>query len=215
MPKITPSALISEIRGKWAGSTFQMWKGQIIARRSPKPHQTPKESRGRYKGIVSDLAGCYDSLTKAQKTGWCAYADLLPTIMSGFNAFLSLNSTLFLADHPDLDIRFNAPTTYTRPTSPHPFCVDYCSISDHYLMTWTAPAFLCFYTQSFYAPQAGYSNLKYPSWRIHQTVQSANKFMSLDGSGFPAGTVIRFRARNLNIHGQTSIPTPTASATKE
>ena len=135
--------------------------------------------------------------------------------MSGFNAFMARNSTLFLADHEDLDIRFIAPTTHTRPLSPQPFCVDYCSITDLYCMTWTTPALLCYYTQTNYAPQAGYSNLKYPAWRIHQTVQSAQKFLSLDGSTFPAGTVIRFRARNLDTHGSPSLWSPTASATKE
>ena len=214
MAKITPSALITEIRGKWHGDTIQMWKGAIVSRNTPHPRQQPTESRAHYKGYVSDVAGRYDALSDAQKTGWLCYADLLPTQQTGFNAFLGRNVTALTANHPGLCYYEDAPTTFSPPESPAPICVDYITATDSSCISWTTPSNPNLYVQTFHAPQAGYSNLKSPSWRLTQTVAAAQLSLSLDGSPFPAGTVIRFRARTLNSYAEPSPWTETKSAIK-
>jgi len=127
MPKITPSALISEIKGLWNGTVFQMWKGQIVTRNFNPGSTINKESRQQYKGVVSDLSGCYYSLSDSQKNDWICYSDLLPTQMSGFNSFMARNSTLMLADHPSLCFSVVAPPSYSPPATPAPFSVSYHS----------------------------------------------------------------------------------------
>lgn len=214
MAKITPSILISGIQGRSEGTVFQMWKGQIISRRAVHPHQTTTPAHARYKGYVSDIAGCYYGLTATHKTSWACYANLLPTVMSGFNAFLGRNVTLLTAQHPDLIPYHCAPLTYTLPESPAPISASYCSFTERYCVGWTTPTDACYYIQGNYAYQVGYSNAKYPSWHFDETVKAARRFFDLEGSGFPTGTVIRFRARTLNIHGENSPWTDIASATK-
>lgn len=215
MAKITPSALITAIKGKWHGDTFQMWKGQIIQRRTGNPRQRHNPARSAYKGHVSTIAGCYDGLITVHKTSWACYADLLPTEMSGFNAYLSRNVTNLCADHASLIAYHCAPAVYSVPPSPAPIAGSYCSLSDLYCVSWTTPAHACYWVQGFYAPQAGFSNLKSPSWRFHETVAAAKLFFDLDGSTFPSGTVIRFRARTLNVHGEPSVWTELTTATKD
>jgi hypothetical protein len=214
MAKITPSALITAIQGKWHDSVFQMWKGAIVVRRAGKPRQPQKESRAAYKGIVSDVAGDYDSISAANKTSWACYADLLPTAMSGFNAFLSLNTSALMADHAGLCLYFTAPATLSIPASPTAIAVAYCTGSDSYCVSWATPTGATYYVQAQYSPQVGYSNATFPSWRIASCVSAANLQLSLDGSGYPSGTLIRFRARTLNIYAEPSAWTATTQATK-
>jgi hypothetical protein len=214
MAKIEPSALISEIRGKWHGDTFQMHGSQIIVRRTGRPRQARKASRALYKGQVANIAGCYDGLTASDKTSWACYADLLPTEMSGFNAYLSRNVTNLTAGHEDLDAYHTAPSVYSIPPSPAPIDAQYCALTDRYCVSWTTPPDACYYVQGHYAPQAGFSNLRSPAWRLRETVAAARLYFDLDGSGFPSGTVVRFRARTLNVFGEPSPWTATATAAK-
>lgn len=214
MPIITPSALITEIKGKWHGSTFQMWKGAIVVRRTTRPRHTAKVARARYKGFVSTIAGCYDSLTSDQKTGWACYADLLPTEMSGFNAFLARNTTLLCADNADFSYTPTAPVVFTVPASPAPITAAYLPTGDRFCVSWAAPSCSYLYVQGYHAPQAGFSNLNSPAWRQTKSVRSDLLDLTLDGSVFPAGTVIRFRARSINAVGEPSPWTATKSATK-
>jgi len=214
MPKITPSALITNIQGRWAGTTFQNWKGAIVTRATPNPRQSQARRHALYKGVTSTLAGCYGNLTNAQKTSWICYAAQLSTQMTGFNAFLSRNAVCLMAEHASLDIRFNAPPTPTTPSTPLGILIGYCSGNAIFTLSWASPLDICYYLQGAHAPQAGYSNLNSPSWRMISTIRADIQTMSLDASDFPAGTVFRFRLRTLDIHGQVSTWSETNSKTR-
>lgn len=205
MAKITPSALITAIQGKWRGSCFQMWKGQIIVRRNPMPRFPNKASRAAYKGVVSTLSGCHYSLTEDQKISWLCYSDLLPTAMTGFNAFISRNSVLELSGHPSLCIYMNAPTVYSPPIGPAPFGLCYYPVTNKYCLFWTDPNCSEVFIQGKCAVQSGYSNQKSPSWRNFNTVVSTALKMDFDASEFPSGTMIRFTALSINKRGETSL----------
>lgn len=214
MAKITPSALITDIRGKWHGDTFQVWKGATIVHRTGHPRQRPTQARTNYKQIVSDIAGCYETLTTTQKNSWTCYAALLPTEMSGFNAFLSRITCALLAGHAGLSLYFQAPAVHSTPATPAPLSLAYCASTLHFCVTWTTPNGATYYTQAHYAPQAGFSNQNYPAWRAASTVSAAQLHLDLDASGYPSGTVFRFRARTLNIYAEPSAWSTTLSETK-
>ena len=214
MAKITPSALITQIKGKWHGDTFQMWKGAIISHRTAKPRQANTPNRATWKGAASDIAGCYDTLSASDKTSWLCYADLLPTQMSGFNAFLGRNAAAILANHAGLCLYFTAPSVYSTPSAPTPLCVAYSAATGYYCVTWTTPTGATQYIQAQFAPQVARSNAKYPSWRNAQTVSAALLHLDLDGSGYPTGTLIRFRARTLNSYAEPSAWSITTHDTK-
>jgi len=205
MAKVTPSALITAIQGKWNGSCFQMWKNKIVVRSNPIPKFPNKASRARYKGVVSSISSCHYKLTPDQKIGWDTYSDLLPTQMTGFNAFMSRNCVLFLAQHPDLNIYFDAPPAYSPPISPAPIGLCYYPKTGHYCLFWSDPNCAGVYVQGKYAVQSGYSNQKSPSWRMFNTVASTALKMDFDASKFPIDTMIRFTALSINISGEVSL----------
>ena len=205
MAKITPSALITAIQGKWRGSCFQMWKGQIIVRRNPMPRFPNKASRAAYKGVVSTLSSCHYRLTANQKILWTCYSNLLPTQMTGFNAFMSRNSIIELSSHPTLCIYMNAPTVYNPPISPAPIGLCYYPCTGFYCLFWTSPNCSEVFVQGKLAVQSGYSNQKSPSWRNFDTVVSSLLKMDFDATGFPADTIIRFTALSINKRGETSL----------
>jgi len=203
--KVTPSALITAIQGKWRGSCFQMWKGIITVRRNPIPRVRNKESRYKFKGTVSSLSSCHYQLTAAQKVGWSDYAALLPTTMTGFNAFMARNCVLALSGHPTLCIYFTAPVTYSPPIGPAPIGLCYYPITNKYCLFWSDPNCTSVFVQGRYAVQVGYSNQKSPSWRNFNTIVSTVRKMDFDASQFPSDTMIRFTALSINKNGETSL----------
>ncbi len=205
MAKITPSALISEIRGKWNGSCFQMWKSAITVRRSPRPRKIISESRYNFKGTVSSLSGCFYSMTPDQRIAWRAYAALLPSHMSGYNSFMARGTALEIANHSNLCVYFDAPITYNPPISPAPIALCYYPSTALYCVMWTNPNCASVYVQGMLSVQSMYSNEKSPKWRIFDTVPSTDLHMIFDASSFPADQMIRFTARSINTRGELSI----------
>lgn len=205
MAKVTPSALITAIQGKWNGSCFQMWKNKIVVRRNPMPRFPNKASRARYKGVISSISSCHYKLTADQKIAWDTYSDLLPTSMTGFNAFMSRNSVLLLAQHPDLKIYFDAPEAYSPPMGPAPIGLCYYPSTGHYCLFWNNPNCAGVYVQGKYSVQTGYSNQKSPSWRMFNTVVSTALHMDFDASKFPVDIMMRFTALAINMDGEVSL----------
>ena len=182
-----------------------MWKGRIVIRRNPSPKPRNKASRAAYKGAVSTLSACHYRLTANQQDDWNTYALLLPTQMSGYNAFMARNCALKLSGHPTLCIYFNAPATYNPPTSPAPIGLCYYPSLNSYCLFWTSPNCSQIFVQGYFSVQTGYSNKYSPSWRHHQTLVSTLLKMDFDASQFPTDTMIRFTARSINKNGEPSI----------
>ena len=205
MAKITPSALITAIQGKWHGSCFQMWKGAIVVRRSPRPRKITSESRFNFRGTVSSISGCFYSMTADQRIAWRCYALLLPTSVTGYNAFMARGVALEIACHSDLCIYFDAPGAYAPPMSPAPISLCYHPSNARYCVMWTNPNCSSVYVQGMLSVQAMFSNEKSPKWRIFDTVPSTDLHMIFDASAFPADQMIRFTARSINMRGELSI----------
>jgi len=205
MAKIPPSALITAIQGKWNGSCFQMWKGAIVVRRNPQPRKIMSESRYNFRGTVSSLSGCFYSMTPNQRIAWRCYAVLLPTSVTGYNAFIARGTALELANHTDLCVYFNAPAAYSPPISPAPIALCYHPSIARYCVMWTNPNCASVYVQGMLSVQPMFSNENSPKWRIFDTVLSTDLHMIFDASDFPADQMIRFTARSINMRGEISI----------
>jgi len=204
MAKVTPSALITEIKGKWNGSCFQMWKGAITIRRSPKPRKIISESRYNFRAVISSLSGCFYIMTPNQRIAWNDYAKLLPRSASGYNAFISRSSALVLSGHPDLCAYYNAPVSYNPPVSAAPIGLCYYPDTALYCISWNDPNCASVYVQGLLAVQSMYSNENCPKWKIFDTVPSTDLHMIYDASSFDADQMIRFTARSINMRGEFS-----------
>jgi len=205
LAKITPSALITEIKGKWNGTCFQMWKGIITGRRNPVHRKITSIARSNLKAALSDFSGCFYLMTVEQRIAWRAYAALLPQSMTGYNAFISRVSALELAGHPDLCVYFDAPVIYSPPISAAPIGLCYYPVSASYCLSWTDPTCQSVYVQGFLSVQTKFSNEKNCAWKMFETVPSANLHMIFDASSFPSDTMIRFTARSINMRGEISL----------
>ena len=205
MPKITPSALISEIKGRLKGSVFQMWRGQICLRGFNPGRFSMNPGRARFQGFANDIAGCYYLLSDSQKNNWISYSDLLPTQMSGFDAFFGRNHTNLCASHPDLVFRSASPSTYNPPSTPSPFSVSYLPALDSFCLSWTSPALSSLYVQGFFAPQIGYDQKSSPPFRMIETVASSLLCLSLPVPDYSSGRNFYFKVRSLNAYGEPSV----------
>lgn len=204
MAKITPSALISEIKGLWSGTVFQMWKGQIVTRNFNPGRMGNKESRQQFQGYISDISGRYYGLSSAKQISWLCYADLLPTQMSGFNAFIARNSTNLLSGHSDLCYFETGPAVYSPPATPSPFSVSFLICSSLFSITWTTPSLSTLFVQAFMAPLAGYSSRSSPSFRLISTVGASFQYLIFDPQNYDTNTVFYFKVRTLNAFGEPS-----------
>ena len=205
MAKITPSALITAIQGKWHGSCFQMWKGAIVLRSNPRPRKIISESRYNFQGSVASLSGCFYLMTPDQRIAWRTYSALLPSPMTGYNAFIARGSALEISNHSDLCVYFDAPAAYTPPMPPFPICLYYHSAADLYCIMWTDPYCASIYVQGMFSIQSMYDIKKSPKWSIFNTVPAADLHMIFDSSSFPGSQIIRFTARSINMRGELSL----------
>lgn len=215
MAKITPSSLITAIQGKFNADTFQLWKSAICRKSTGKPHQVNSEARQRFKNVASEIAGRWATLTDEQQGEWDTYAGFLPTSMSGFNAFLARNSALVYANHPSLCYFASAPACYYIPSTPSPLSISWLSGDEVFCVQWTTPSGLSHFVQIFMAPQPGYSNKKFPSTSLKKTEASGSFALTVDGSEFPAGTILHFKARTIDIYGSVSSFSNITTSTRE
>lgn len=207
MAKITPSALISKIVGKSRGSCFQMLRGTNVMRSVPQPKSNDRANAAKYRGLVSEIAGSHYAMSANQKIAWNSYAALLPTDMSGFNAFIARNVALEYADHACLHFYANAPTVYDPPVVPAPINLCYYPDTNRYCISWSTPSDVNTFVQGFMAPQAGFSNQSFAKFRYFGLVRADALHLDYDASDYPAETMIRFTVRSINLLGELSSTT--------
>ena len=204
MAKITPSSLITAIQGRFNGDTFQLWRGAVVRRRTPKPRGGPSVAQATFRGIASDIAGKWAALSDAARADWDTYAGLLPTEMSGFNAFFARNTALLLADNPALVYSGTAPGSYSPPPTPSPLSVLWMAGSESFCVAWTAPSLGTQYCQVYTAHGVGFSVSKFPSISLSKTIVSTAQETTVSGAGYLAGSSVVFRVRGIDSLGQLS-----------
>lgn len=176
-------------------------------RSNPEPRSNNKESAATYRSIVSEIAGSHYAMSAIQKISWNSYAALLPSDMSGFNAFMARNVALEYADHACLHFYTNAPTVYNPPAIPSPIYLCYYPDTNSYCISWTTPGDVNTFVQGFYAPQAGFSNQSFAKFRYFGLIRADALHITFDASDYPAETMIRFTVRSINLLGEISSTT--------
>jgi hypothetical protein len=214
MAKITPSALISAITGRMDGNVFQMWRGQIIIKGYTTPRLTKSEKQQFIKGLISNLAGKYDTLSDGNKTAWEDYAALLPDEMSGFNAYVRNNTRLLYTQHGDLIEITTPPSPPNPPDAPTSFSATYEAGPDRFRLYWLTPDIYNLYVTGSYSPQLAYDNSVWAKWKIAQTVASSANIIYIDASKYTATRTVQFKLRVIDLNGEISAETAVISATK-
>ena len=102
MPKIKPSALVSDIKGKSNGSVFSKNSGGLYFRNNPSGGGKKSAKWDLQKSRFSSLAQAWKSLTEEQQEAWNSIAPEYQTTgafgdirnPSGYEVFMRLNGTL-------------------------------------------------------------------------------------------------------------------------
>lgn len=109
MAKILQGIGVEAISGTIGGTTFQKWRGLLIARGKPTPSNPMTERQTRIRSIVSTISRAWrDILTPGQRTAWDQHAEVFPWYdvfgrsmsLRGISLFLKMNTVLL--DHEKL-----------------------------------------------------------------------------------------------------------------
>lgn len=106
MAKILQGIGVEAISGTIGGTTFQKWRGLLIARGKPTPHNPSTPRQTRIRSIVSTISKAWrDVLNQGQRTAWNQFAEVFPWYdvfgrsmsLRGISLFLKINTVLL--DH--------------------------------------------------------------------------------------------------------------------
>lgn len=202
MAKIQYSALVSDIRGKMGGQVASGWKGiSYLKNHNPSPRQPRTESQQNVRGYMSSLSAEWYDLTEPQQLLWNKYASLMDKPMTGQNAFIKLNLNLWR--YLDSTFKITAPP----PTPGRPEAVAGMSAasvdSTHNQVSWTAPYEGDITVIIDYSPQACFDDKSSPGWTYAGISASSNENTTITHS-FPSNTILRYRAKTMDIYGRMS-----------
>lgn len=214
MAIITPSALIDEIKGRFNGDVFQMWKGILYRRKGTFPRQPKTTSQTLIRSLVSSLSGEFDGLSSARKTAWDYYAGQLPTSMSGFNTWIRNNGKLLYADYSTLIKIYDPPEVPSAPSAPTSFSLTYDATNDRWEASWSTPTAVNLYVQLFLSIVTGYRDTLFPMWSFSSTKPAHQSPIYHSAGDYISGTQVRGHLRVLDEDGQASSWTSTKEATK-
>jgi len=202
MALIEYSALVNRIKGRVSHSVLSNWKGKgVIKRHNSGIHQPRSEKQQFIRGMLSDLAGEYYSLTPVQKELWRAFSSALPKPMTPLNAYVKLNQ--IMQKYLPGSTRLTAPPpTPSTPKHIQGFTVSQDAAAD-FTITWTGPSSTGEYIVCDYWPMPGLDNAVAPRFTFGISADCADLCVQL-ATTYPTGTVLKFRARTIDSFGRVS-----------
>jgi len=202
MARITYTAIVSNISGTVAGSTFKRNKSGGIILNRPHPKQTRTDAQYDKRRILSLLSGCWQNITTTNKELWDEYASITKQRQSGFNAYLGMNMVLLSANYSTLVQIQAPPPTPQTPTALTEFSKIIISSSRNSLQ-WALPRSYDYFTQVYYCIETKYSLKNKESWKLLSTIPSMDGFVYHDYL-YPYGTPIFYYGRTIDAYGRTS-----------
>lgn len=202
MAKIMYSALVNRISGRISHSVLSNWKGKgVIKRHNASIHQPHSAAQQAIRGLFSDLAGEYYSLTSIQKELWQSYVSVLADRMTPLNAYVGMNQIKqkYLPGSARLS---TPPSTPSTPAHIVGFTVSALAASD-FSIGWTTPVAATAVIVADYWPMPGFDNTIAPRFVFGVSATPAGLSVALCTT-YPVGTVIKFRVRTIDLFGRTS-----------
>jgi hypothetical protein len=151
---------------------------------------------------LSELAGKWQGLTSTQQEMWRRYASFISPVMSGHNAFISLNMNLLKARHSDLSIILSPPPIPSTPGAIFGFSVTTFSVSQN-VISWISPSISSVYVSLYHAVRTGYSDVGKEAWHFVETVRS-DEFTIYHSHSYPSNSILSYKAFSIDAFGRTS-----------
>lgn len=143
MARITYSALVENIRGSIAGTTFQSNKYGYTAKKKPNMVKPRSETQQRQQRYMSLAVSAWKALTGAQRTDWETWASTYPQYakfnptaeLSGYAVFVRVHILRFMAGlavdtNPTYTSYATDTLTYVLSRHPSYFQVELSSVSE-------------------------------------------------------------------------------------
>lgn len=202
MGKIFYSALVNTIRGKVSHSVLSAWKGiNVIKRHTSGVRQPRTEKQQDIRGMLSELAGEWYSLTQVQKDLWNSWCAMYSLPMTGLNAYAKFNQVL-QKYFPGMAKKTEPPATPATPDFPTGFTVTPIA-SGAFCVIWTTPTATTIHVIADYWPMPGRDSVSNPRWTFGASAGSDATFADLTLT-MPENVVVKFRIRTLDEEGRVS-----------
>ena len=124
--------------------------------------------------------------------------------MSGYNAFIALNSVCIQAAHPGLCYYTEAPESPFIPPVPLDPSLLWQAGSLSFQVSWSSPDLPGLFVQSFLCAGAGFSLGKNPPVAFASTAAASSGVMDVCAGHFPSGCRLFFRLRSVDVFGRCS-----------
>lgn len=198
-----PSALVSDIRGLIGNQVFSFQKGKhYIREHNPNPNQPNSAAQQAINANVSDLSSWWYHLTDTQQGMWNKFASLQNRALSGFNAFLGVNLSLYSSGIPNPTRRDHPPLTPATPTSIQDFAVVSGSPTQN-TVSWTIPNNAALYVQTWKSYDWNYFSTYNKMWVI-QAATLSTALTYVHNHDTPSGARIWYRLRSIDLWGRRS-----------
>lgn len=202
MAIIEYSALVNRIKGRVSHSVLSNWKGLgIIKRHNSGVHQPRTEKQQDIRGMLSDLAGEWYSLTATQKELWNSWVTMYALPLTGLNAYALFNQRLqkYL---PGTTKKTAPPSTPATPE--HPSGLDVDPLLNHnFCVSWTSPTDATLVGIVDYWAMPGRDNTISPRWTFGGSAAGSALLVGIT-TDYPTGTVLKFRVRMMDSDGRVS-----------
>lgn len=196
MAKITPSALINEIKGSLNNSTFRTNRSGIHFYPKTKPQNARSEKQVQTRINFNYITSLWKNLSQTQRALWDRYASLLPKPSSGINAFTSLNGNILNSNYIGLSCVSNPPFSPDTPPPITGFFVKGYDASSNTLY-WASPddnnSYLKCSVSRIYGSKS--------NWQRFGTIRSTAK-TATHTHNYQAKTVITYKARSILPDGR-------------
>jgi hypothetical protein len=196
------SSLVNRIKGRVSSGVVSYWKGKgVIKSYSSSIHNDRSAAQQEVRSNLSELSGEFYSLTDKQKELWKTYASALSDPMTALNAYVAVNSRL-QKYFPDTARKTGPPSSPSTPKSFKSlsitayaaglFCVHFTKPTNSTLFAivdaWAMP---------------GLDKVTNPSWSFLASAGCDTGAVQ-NTPGYPADTVVKFRARTMDAWGRVS-----------
>jgi len=196
------SGLVNRIKGKISFSVMSNWKGLgIIKRHNGSPTQARSQKQQEVRGNFSDLAGEYYSLTDGQKELWKSYASLLKDPQTALNVYVGANARL-QKYFPDIARLVGPPSTPATPAFFKKLSITALTNGD-FCVHFTKPTNSTLYAIVDYWAMPGLDSVANPKWTFGATAGCDDQKVDVP-LAFPTGTIVKFRARTMDLKARVS-----------
>jgi hypothetical protein len=199
----TPSALVSDIRGLLGNQVFSFQKGShYIKTHNANPSDPNTAAQQASRSNWSDLSAWWSHLTQTQQNMWHKYASLQKRPLTGFNAFMAVNMSLYNSGIPSPTRRDHPPLTPDTPEAVRGFFPFFVHATSN-AISWSAPDDAGLYVQCWKCYDWNYFSGYNQMWVILEAkISTAGWFLHNHDS--PPGTYIWYRARSIDLWGRKS-----------